>query len=77
MAVTGLGAAAIGFTVTVTGVRVGEGQDGGFTIQERITWPLPTCTPEANIGLVNEPVHDEPPPPLPAPQLVPAAPPPP
>jgi hypothetical protein len=37
VAVTGLGAAAIGLTVTVTGVRVGEGQLGGGTFHVRIT----------------------------------------
>jgi hypothetical protein len=45
VAVTGEGDGVTVFTVTVTGVRVGEAQATPVLVQDRITWPLPVRTP--------------------------------
>jgi hypothetical protein len=60
-AVTGVGAVKIA-TVTVTAVLVGEVQPT-IVGQVIITCPLPTRTPDAKVGEVKAPVHEEPPPP--------------
>ncbi|MBV5331864.1 hypothetical protein JZU69_05795, partial [bacterium] len=52
-------------TVTVTGVRVVEGQpDELGTVHEITTCPLPDCEPETLVGLV-PPLYEPPPPPTP------------